>query len=223
MSILRIYDPPECDSNGDPLDWERCRACAGSGKVQWQTGCGDDDCEVCGGFGSLKAAALAHFSLSLPYNAAKHFAKGPEGASGWLCGTPEWRCESCSHPMSEGTWGGLGEFTPLAVLTRVERDLRIAGDTAFTDGLEVVHYSPCDEGCDHGGQVRANDSSDLTKTWEPLTLDADALRAVVASCAAVEASWRQVDIRRMGWPHDLRLERLSVLCTRCYAERTTKP
>lgn len=26
MSILRIYDPPECTAEGDPLDWERCRA-----------------------------------------------------------------------------------------------------------------------------------------------------------------------------------------------------
>jgi hypothetical protein len=34
-----------------------------------------------------------------------------------------------------------------------------------------------------------------------------------------EASWRQVDVRTLGWPHDLRENKLAVLCLRCLAEQ----
>jgi hypothetical protein len=68
-SALRIYDPAECSDDGKPLDWDRCRNCGGEGRkglwragsiVRVEDGVASATCAVCGGHGSLKAAALAH-------------------------------------------------------------------------------------------------------------------------------------------------------------------
>lgn len=63
MSILRIYDPSECDDEGKPLDWERCRKCKGD-KMVWSNTPGavgsGVKCDRCDGHGSLRAAALAY-------------------------------------------------------------------------------------------------------------------------------------------------------------------
>lgn len=58
MSVLRVYDPSECDEHGVPLDWEHCRRCGGDGGLTAYAA--DGGCPRCGGHGSLKAAALAH-------------------------------------------------------------------------------------------------------------------------------------------------------------------
>ncbi len=61
MSILRIYDPPECTAEGEPLDWERCRTCTDGRRPTPadQPGPPETICDKCEGFGSLRAAALA--------------------------------------------------------------------------------------------------------------------------------------------------------------------
>lgn len=38
-------------------------------------------------------------------------------------------------------------------------------------------------------------------------------------CGHPTSEGAQVDVRCLGWPHDLRPERLVVLCLRCWAER----
>ena len=204
MTILRVYDPEECTAEGVPLDWERCRNCEGVGWTIGAAGICDEGqpppCGVCLGYGSLKAAALAsrlmRFRGSVPI---------PAGEIGH-------RCESCSHPMSEGTWEGSGTLSEILMtetLYCVERDLR--------EGREpprhhFVHYSPCDEGCRHGGPTRIG-------TREGWCLTNVGPQGYIGNHSA-EASWRPVDVRTLGWPHDLRPEKLATLCLRCFAERS---
>lgn len=207
--MLRIYDPPECAAGGDPLDWERCRTCDGSGTVPTpddQPGPFATVCVPCEGHGSLRAAALAyHHGLQIGH--PRH-----------VEGDAPLRCESCSHPLSNGTWGDP-EIAGCVGYMRTRAD----GEAAILRGDEnplatcySVHYSPCDDACDHGGQGRAKYGNGADGgSWA--AIDLSTLDGAIRS---PEASWRQVDIRRMGWRHDLRPEKLSVLCTRCYAERT---
>ncbi len=225
MSILRAYDPPECDGRGVPLDWERCRACEAARNLAnfaaAEAMCDLADvhrracatCATCGGYGSLKAAVLAsrlaRFRGSVPI---------PEAEIGH-------RCENCGHPLSEGTW----EDPPLAEWLGTF-EARERGRKCILRGVEPKataggsqHYSPCDEGCRHSGPLRCDSPSDLTTRWDTYlpVADTDVLRSVVGAGVKVEASWRPVDVRCLGWPHDLRPERLAVLCLRCFAARTT--
>lgn len=229
--ILRVYDPEQCDEQGVPLDWERCRNCQGVGWTIGSAGIASDapppSCDTCGGHGSLKAAALAHCWDGLRHEADQVLPELPI------------RCESCSHPMSEGTWERWDEWSPagpqylrpaLASLRRGEEP----------DGRDVccTHYSPCHEGCTHGGPVRVwsqheADNDECGDGW--LEQDADWMRDqnqtqtktrrrpagdLARAGNRVEASWRPVDIRTLGWPHDLRPEKLAVLCLRCFASRS---
>jgi hypothetical protein len=63
-----------------------------------------------------------------------------------------------------------------------------------------------------------------TEGWQPFSpkhagASAEALKDTFSEQAAVEASWRQVDVRRLSWDHDLRPEYLAVLCLRCWSTR----
>lgn len=230
MSIRRVYDPDECDEQGVPLDWERCRLCDGSGELR-QMGTAHDGgeyrpCERCGGHGSLKAAALHEKSL----------ARFPSGAVGWvMLPVAPIRCESCSHPMSEGTWDdpfaaanlGLGYVETRArgerLILRGEepRAIDAPGTTAS------LHYSPCDDGCRHDGDhvrwhVRGQGWIEGGRITEPIGQHITRMGPPddITGPMPIEASWRPVDIRCLGWPHDLRPEKLAVLCLRCFAERS---
>jgi hypothetical protein len=235
-TVLRVYDPSECDSTGTPLDWERCRACKGAGEVQSSVtpdidprdpACEtrEDPCGDCEGHGSLKAAALA----------------GKEWrAEEWAHATARvrsvvpprvHRCEDCGHPMSEGMWengtwtrGDAGQpGTPEWAFAHLRRGneppRNLSADPPPTHRSFAVHYSPCDEGCRHGGPMRFGDGDG----WDPERAENILVSAVFASeWTHVEASWRPVDIRTLGWPHDLRPERLAILCLRCFASTPSR-
>lgn len=211
MTVLRIYDPWECSEQSVPLDWECCRSCDGTGRYRdprvWGTMPGSTACDKCVGHGSLKAAALVGITR------LKRMQTPPDEYVD--------RCESCNHPMSEGTWedpevaGCVGY-----VRTRAEGEAAILrGDENPLATCYSVHYSPCDKACEHGGPVRWREPT--RERWA----DGDDFTACdVANYTrytprVVEAAWRSVDIRTLGWPADLRPERLAVLCLRCFAER----
>jgi hypothetical protein len=219
----RIYDPAECDEHGVPLDWTRCRTCGGRGST-WDGesfsedagGRLEDPCAACGGHGSLRAAALDAISDGSGVLPQVH------------------RCEDCGHPMSEGTWEG-----PAAALLG---DSDFTAEEAVREWLDmaawkrepvgqrvrhnITHWSPCDEGCRHQGALRVHGRNRPGEEW---VRESDQWALTVAQLIGpttpdrepwqVEASWRQVDVRTLGWPHDLRPERLAVLCLRCWAER----
>lgn len=209
-AVLRVYDPGECDADGKPLDWERCRACEGKGHTE-----GGESwvapghtrtfvCSTCDGHGSLKAAALA----SQAYHDGH-------------------RCEDCGHPMSEGTWEG--ETPDVARDPNLRHDDLAHAERCLLQGVEPTgtptrldFFSPCDEGCRHGGPGRWKEGTHPNHTWKPATRlgqTADGTLMLVLNEAPVEASWRPVDVRLLSWPHDLRPEHLAVLCFRCWAAR----
>lgn len=144
MSVQRVYDPPECDANGVPLDWECCRTCGGAGEVQYSTTPNidprdprcetrEDPCGVCGGFGSLKAAALAMYWDDCGEDRSEC------GCHAGECEIAQTvRCEDCSHPMSEGTWeGAFGDEVLRADLLR-----KPYGDLhRWAERMGLVHYS----------------------------------------------------------------------------------
>lgn len=200
LPILRVYDPAECDAAGVPLDWERCRHCGGPGS--WRVAPTEDyeTCHVCEGHGSLKAAALAVL-------------RGR--TSGLVVGdVPPVRCEGCAHPMSEGTWDWRQRPANPVVEIGQAWEMLSTGREPVSGQVLSVHYSPCDEGCRHGGPGRGR-----------VLAPGGAYLAEVTNAAGeaarhgFEASWRSVDVRTLGWAHDLRPEKLAVLCLRCYAER----
>lgn len=249
MTILRVYDPAECDEAGVPLDWECCRTCAGTGwvyssGVNWP--CRDWAAQrglpTCGNHGSLKAAALAALEDVVEDGFAGQGESGQfdvrdcEGdktatadqIEAWALGHEEFvqatearfrvRCEDCGHPMSDGTWEGDKPYFGEDLTLSAALDLLRAGtDPAdFGDG-NCVHYSPCDKGCRHGGPGR--EWWEVAVGSDPWALTEDVSKTAVSYPR--EASWRPVEVRTLGWPMDLRPERLAVLCLRCYAERTT--
>lgn len=232
-SVLRVYDPAECDEHGVPLDWEKCRTCDGGllPYVGWTTV--PVSCDVCGGHGSLKAAALAWFARTCPHghklvgiNRDHHAKYDPcDRVSEAVC-----RCEGCGHPMSEGTWEGEHPHPRPDLLVgfaltelREGREPRTeVFDPPGTFAGGNHHFSPCDEGCRHGGPWRyrgefvAGVGADWIDPHGAVQLDP---QVALARGFEVEASWRQVDVRTLGWPHDLRPEKLAVLCLRCWAVR----
>lgn len=227
MDILRVYDPAECDAAGVPLDWERCRACEGTGKPVYTSSHGRVGvCQRCDGHGSLKAAALWEYGGYGPTKVMQ--IRLPDDHV--------FRCEGCGHPMSEGTWKADSSdlpssvaslSTPQAVLRAALRELREGVEPwkAWVKTFErrgaslpPVHYSPCDEGCSHGGPGRVFDGDG--DVWPVLNVSPTLNTTCVGVPLRREASWRSVDVRTFGWPHDLRPEKLAVLCIRCYAERT---
>lgn len=201
MSVLRIYDPNECDEHGVPLDWERCRKCSDGrivtpeyergGDIQWRT------CDRCDGHGSLKAAALLAF-----------WGVGYQPSVVGEDGKPRFRCEDCGHPMSEGTWEPVESWPTEGGEVDL---LRAVGDVGQARGR---HYSPCDEGCRHGGPGRII----ATAEWNKGRVE-NVAKLNVYEGYDKQASWRPVDVRTLGWAHDLRPEKLAVLCLRCWAAR----
>lgn len=218
MSTLGVIDPPACDERGVPLDWERCRKCAGSGKMAFPKDLNDPSramvCPACDGHGSLKRAALVKRVMSLAPSGSfsvEEFAKQVEP-----------RCEDCGHPMSEGTW----EWDDGSCVS--EQMKREALEDAFRDLLrgadllpDLTYYSSCKEGCKHGGPLRLHDPDDgwLEQDAEHVSHFEQTGGGLVALGHVIEASWRSVNVHTLGWPHDLRPEKLAVLCLRCYAER----
>jgi hypothetical protein len=225
--VLRVYDPAECDERGVPLDWERCREpeCVVGVKMEWRT---HDHvpqgppCPTCAGRGSLKAAVLAHF---MKQQRPDETCEGDPDEGTCTCDTL--RCEDCRHPMGEGTWEGDGvdPSTPDSLPVTLEECL------VYERQLLVVHYSPCDAGCRHGGPMRVYEAS--VEGWidQPR---ADVPVATYSNHERVEASWRHVDVRTgvpappdhphpmiFTRPWDLRPKNLALLCKRCYAERAT--
>lgn len=241
MSILRVYDPADCDERGVPLDWECCRTCKGAGEVQYSTTPGidprdpacetrEDQCGVCDGHGSLRAAALAEKEWR---------------DDGWALVRPvapphTHRCESCGHPMSEGTWeydtagwrGGKGEWCEPAHPTAAHVRLDEHALAVLREGQEPtmygVHYSSCDEGCRHyglafdeHGYLTADPPVEIVRPVpEGTDSDVQIGPLIDEGYGPYQASWRPVDVRTSGWPHDLRPEKLAVLCLRCFAERS---
>lgn len=244
MTVLRIYDPEECDAQGVPLDWEQCRACGGTGyraggegvTVTYQRRIallgsmhmtGEYPCLACDGHGSLKAAALfgrlevlfSHGPVRFPSPAADKMRAE--------CG----RCEDCGHPMSDGTWEKhqrtASELRPAEELRVAERRLREGREPL---GMMGVHYSRCDERCRHlndeaNGLLRVRRHLHPSGKWSHWITTTGSSRRTAGEIVEsgrdeqYEASWRQVDVRTLGWPHDLRPEKLAVLCLRCWAER----
>lgn len=204
--ILRVYDPVECDERGWPLDYERCRTCGGARVVHTDRpgATSPRPCPACDSHGSLKAAALSHVGM---WNMDDD-------------GVVRLRCEGCGHQISEGTWEDRPHRQPdhEIALDYALRCLRNRQEPMLT--VDGVHYSSCDEGCRHGGPGRHR-PSDRTH-WVDLDgrVVAGLFNELALSGSQVEASWRQVDVRTLGWPHDLRPEKLAVLCLRCYTERS---
>ncbi len=193
--ILRVYDPHECHPDGVPLHWESCRWCYGEG-VHLETGAG---CRACDGHGSLKAAALAAMQHS--YAQERPRGNGPLAL----------RCEGCGHPRSEGTWedGGFQRSSDEWLVWAATHLRQGRAPPAHLGGTPATafatHYSPCDKGCTH----------DLTGTRTAGL----AAGKMAVDCHPLEASWRPVEVRALGWPHDLRPEKIAVLCLRCWAMR----
>lgn len=271
MSVLRAYDPSEpseCDEHGIPLDWERCRTCAGMGALTRSATYTDtytsimrDDaaqvgdvpaspevareaaarCKVCGGHGSLKAAALAELLRPIPRTVAadaqfdlphpktgtivrwsieKMAVRGSRLALTLRHGADRWtikpddlparepRCEGCGHPMSDGA----SAFQEEALISLTRGDEPLGED-----------WSPCGEGCRHGVPVRVRPAAMAgVGGWNHHRVGdwgAD-IATRYEQPMAVEASWRGVDVRTIEGPHDLRVEKLAVLCLRCWAERS---
>lgn len=219
MTVLRVYDPPECDSAGVPLDWKCCRTCGGSGRwCECDRGertplncwsCSKDRCPTCDGHGSLKAAVLAAM-------------RGFDGPIRGMFAPRTIRCEDCGHPMSEGTWEGHR----LADDPHHQRSAARSAETYLReyDGIPprpmgLDFYSPCDEGCRHGGPGRGPLPGDSTQ-WQPfLALTPESLTNVVLTTPGFEASWRPVDVRTLSYPNVLLPEKLAVLCLRCWVAR----
>lgn len=253
MNILRVYLPAECDEQMNPLDWERCRKCKGHGGLPDLSGdvvvARTDNpahfsptqgaefrirsCPTCNGHGSLKAAALAYLSRRCNCSAGGSTGGCNPQECTTDCNCYGLRCEDCGHPMSDGTWEGVH---------RDHHALLVRAGAVLREGLEphtdpdgefdalvgapgAIHYSPCDEGCRHGGPGRWRFTD--SQMWALADLGANAEGEVVYSVlddrrdagAVIEASWRAVDVRRLHYPNMLRPEDLAVLCLRCWAAR----
>lgn len=234
MSVLRVYDPAECDDRGVPLDWEKCRYCEGEGTVlrnyghtaldgsdtREKQGVQIERCVVCDGYGSLKAAVLAWIEARRENAYERTFGWDPVPVDRPY----RTRCEDCGHLMSEGMW----ERQPLPGLHSYPPEESTLSEAArcLSEGLEPggtmlsTHYSPCDEGCRHGGSGRRNKVG-FTE-WKSVEVDTESTIGYWTGIAGqrFEASWRPVDVRTLGWHHDLRTEKLAVLCLRCWAARS---
>lgn len=206
MTILRFHSKREWKAlTADP--WEVCPRCKGTGEGPRLT-LPDYEipypiCPICEGHGSARKLALDLLEEGHKHN---------------LCECPMdiphvLRCADCWHPMSEGTWEGDHPRTDLMPGLAMSFLREGKEPDEFREvGPISVHYSPCDEGCRHGGPARILDGGSSY-----LTTEGDC--GEVAREDPVEASWRQVDIRRLSWGHDLRPEQLAVLCLRCFADR----
>lgn len=130
------------------------------------------------------------------------------------------RCEDCQHPMSEGTWEGDTSDNKL-----MARRMEFAGKRLRLGEEPVgdpIHFSRCDEKCEHGGAGRWRSSMSLSPGWmerPDASMPVSQVEMTLKECDELQASWRPVDVRRLSWPHDLRPENLAVLCLRCFVAR----
>lgn len=235
QDIFRFYSKTECDTNGVPLDWEWCRLCSASGagrqrveevapgvlrSVRVPDGAdgANEVCGRCGGYGSLKAAALAlcHARFLTPGVLSGEY--GDSITVGELKKREKLRCEGCGHPMSDGTWdGGAWTSDPgycAMKMMQAEEALRAGGEPTGRG----IHWSPCDDRCRH----KRYDLVRLVLGGKTVEKGSDATfpdPVYLARGGRVEASWREVKVRTLDWAHDLRPESLAVLCTRCFAVR----
>lgn len=215
MSVLRVYDPAQCDAEGVPLDWECCQSCGGRGveyggigMVNPAIGVGyvmdtEQPCRVCVGHGSLRAAAL-HTRATVDADPRTSMILDFLATNQQLLVS----CEDCQHPMSEGTWGSGRRPAPTELFAQ----------RALVDALRFLKggneprrpgfWSVCGEACAHGGHLREAGRPNS----EMVDGEGDLFEVP-------EASWRHVDVRTLGWAADLRPEKLAVLCLRCWAAR----
>jgi hypothetical protein len=206
-SVLDVVARSECGPDGYPLDWEWCRMCEG-GTKPFNLLAGR--CPMCGGHGSLRAAALSLFSLGITYS--------PD----WVVGMPEWRCGKCNHPMSEGTWeiherwrDQANGYSNDEVIKYIEEAFAEGRSIKYVESTykDAVHLSKCDGKCTHSAEhVRSHPEGSFKAFRETDT----SMFGAIESGWIVESSWRQVDIHfKNGWQHDLRPENLTLLCLRC--------
>lgn len=202
-------------------------------------------CPTCNACGSLKAAALFELTQVPPY-AALGNADIPVAATFAL----PIRCQGCGHPMNEGTWEGDllaaprrqgnlmdresagGGFIVLpddAPIEQRQKAHRQAAWTWIKRGQEpadyahiAVHYTACDRGCEHGGPVRLMVPDEyMREEWFTVTEgERRDWEHGYGDVRRIEASWRSVDVRMLDRPCMLEREFLTVLCFRCFAERT---
>ena len=225
-TVLRVHPPEACDRVGRPYGWAACEHCTGGvadsgGTVR--------PCVACAGTGSLEARALREY--------LEHHGHT----------TRVVRCEQCRHPMSGGVWDPPNHVSALDGSTGHAEEhalgrMRYGWDPVDTCG---THHSRCDPGCEHRGPVSEQAGPLLARpsilqtppALVPITFTAD--RPSVAAWlehVTVYAAWRMVALR-VGQPFDgmnpnnalhvrpfdLRVERLSVLCLCCWAQRTPIP
>jgi len=231
MTVLRFYARDEWDSGS----WENCSTCDGSGRtigsvpgVPFAVCQVYENCPACDRHGSLRAAALAGRIASRMTQHADEFARH------WKDGNILVHCEDCQHPQSEGTWEPAKTWTlqettdtKLRVAATYLRAGKEPGDgESWPMSQQPVHYSRCDEKCNHGGPGRVQ-PADRAGLPEDVACGWNIHRAEdwpddnYSQPMTVEASWRSVDVRRLSWPHDLRRSQLAVLCLRCRAARAT--
>lgn len=192
--LLRVYDPHECDEDGIPRD-----------------------------LAAIKPAAIGYLKANEWRRGGAHpDHPGPA------------RCQDCRHPMSDGTYRRGGQWsTPVGTEQWALAHLR-RGDEPPLEiaGLPVdVHFSACDEACRHPGPFRWRTGENGTGWFDDLSTSetagwppGSAVRTLLQSVAPyelgrVEASWRRVDVRCLGWPHDLRPHKIAVLCSHCWGAR----
>ncbi|MET0601869.1 MAG: hypothetical protein ABW167_07755 [Baekduia sp.] len=223
----------DCNANNRGAD-AFCHRC-GSGAPED----GPEPCERCAGFGCLKAAAIEArrlvqagdevmrrwgdqrtfegMSLEVIHEHAVRFeALRQEVHETWkVC------CEDCFHPMGDaGFWEREGsDQVPYgapdlwAISQKMWLDaMRKHGDDRV---YQPVHWSPCSALCRHGGPMRFRN---LLGGWENVS-PLGPIQAQAATDRAAWASWREVDLRLLDWPHDLSRSSVAVLCLRCYVER----
>jgi hypothetical protein len=221
---LRVYDPAECDAQGVPLDWAGGLKAKVLAHLLNERGRDDHETHVEPVYSDHASLARATCSCDWESDvmddddardaAWTHSEHDPHPAHGVA------RCEGCGHPMSDGTWtepadGWGDDLTRAALLAKPYSGERGLHGTAERRGR--VHWSPCDEGCRHAGPFRRLDWTGLGEHDEPriVVTDQGDVQVLVTAELRPEASWRQVDVRTLGWAHDLRPERLAVLCLRC--------
>lgn len=222
--LYRIYEPWELGEDGDPLDWRKCRTCDGTGVKNADPDLSAaEPCPACDGHGSLEAAVMAYLAKQArggrTYDHEADCFTKEVGGGPCTCEPTlrPLRCEDCKHPMSEGTW--VLAFTADSPGPVEVPLLRAAGITDDRDPWRV-HYSLCDERCEHDGPYVVTYRSGTKATIStPGCATASSALVDTGIVERVEASWRIVEVRRLGHPHDLRPDHLALLCTRCWADR----
>ena len=222
--VLRLYGPGACDPvTGRPLDWRECRPCGATGRFQPARGEPTVICDTCHGHRSLRRAVLVAL-YHLNRDALKLMPGDPL------------RCEDCRHPLGADVWedDGHGDDRYSAEDRHAYALQRLLDGCEPDPGTAHIHYSACDERCEHDCMaVRASGQ------WPICPSPTDTAGAFVrehADTMTLTASCRHVDVRvgvqaveLAGFDplnmllvryFDLRRENVAVLCARCWTGRT---